>query len=136
MNAKKILKTLGYLPKWAWYLLSFFVAGPFGPLAVYLAFHVLNKIAQEQETDAREKSSRRTGTTYADEECVVTSDEEVERLWQRTQQSAAHAQTTQKSAAPVMDESADVAEVIRAGHDAMRRIRQANDIIEDAVWKA
>ena len=34
MNAKKTLKTLNYLPRWAWYLLSFFIAGPLGILAV------------------------------------------------------------------------------------------------------
>ena len=136
MNAKKILKTLGYLPKWAWYLLSFFVAGPFGLLAVYLTFHVLNKVAQEQEAQAQESAaSRCTGTTYQDTECVVTSDEEIERMWQQTQASAARAQSD-RPAEPVMDENADVSEVIRAGRDAMRRIRQANDIIEDAELSA
>ena len=135
MNAKKILKTLGYLPKWAWYLLSFFVAGPFGLLAVYLTFHVLNKIAQDQEAEAREKAFRHDSAAYADEECVVTSDEEIERVWQQTQASAARAQSD-RPAEPVMDENADVSEVIRAGRDAMRRIRQANDIIEDAELSA
>ncbi len=134
MNAKKILKTLGYLPKWAWYLISFFVAGPFGLLAVYLTFHVLNKIAQEQETQEREK--RFGAASYADEECTVTSDEEIERMWERTQQSAARANAKREAAEPIMDENADVNEVIAGGHDAMRRIRQANDIIEDAELSA
>ena len=48
MNAKKTLKTLNYLPRWAWYLLSFFIAGPLGILAVYLVFHVLKKMEQEE----------------------------------------------------------------------------------------
>lgn len=134
MNAKKILKTLGYLPKWAWYLISFFIAGPFGILGVYLAFHVLNKIAQEQESEARSQGARRTSATYEDAECTVTSDEEVERMWQKTQQSAARAAHT--ASEPIMDENANVGEVIRAGQDAMRRIRQANDIIEDTELSA
>ena len=50
MNAKKTLKTLNYLPRWAWYLLSFFIAGPLGILAVYLVFHVLKKMEQEENT--------------------------------------------------------------------------------------
>ena len=136
MNARKILKTLGYLPKWAWYLLSFFVAGPFGIFGVYLAFHVLNKLAQDQEAEAKEKAFHGSAVSYADEECTVTSDEEVERMWQRTQQSAARAQTAKAASEPIMDDNADVAGVIRAGHDAMRRIRLANDIIEDAELSA
>ena len=50
MNAKKTLKTLNYPPRWAWYLLSFFIAGPLGILAVYLVFHVLKKMEQEENT--------------------------------------------------------------------------------------
>ena len=134
MNAKKILKTLGYLPKWAWDLISFFVAGPFGIFGVYLAFHILNKIAREQEAEAREK--RFSAATYADEECTVTSDEEIERMWERTQQSAARAGAKKAAAEPIMDENAGVNEVIASGRDAMRRIRQANDIIEDAELSA
>ena len=120
MNAKKILKIAGYLPKWAWYLLSFFAAGPFGILAVYLIFHVLRKIAQE--ADEQEDAGRQNGSTYQDEDCVVTSEEEAARRQHK-------AQPSDKIS---FDESAGVSEVIRAGHDAMRRIRQANDIIEDA----
>jgi len=137
MNAKKILKIMGYLPKWAWYLLSFFTAGPFGILGVYLAFHVLDKIASEQEAAQAEDHSaqtRRTGSTYAGEECTVTSDEDVERMWRKTQASAARVQDA--PAAPIMGENASVEEVIQAGRDAMRRIRQANDIIEDAELSA
>lgn len=128
MNAKKILKTMGYLPKWAWYLGSFFIAGPFGILGVYLAFHVLGKIAKEQEEN---QPTGHVGNTYEDAECTVTSDEEINRRWQQTQESASRAK-----AEPIMSENADVREVIRAGRDAMRRIRQANDIIEDEELSA
>lgn len=137
MNAKKILKTLGYLPKWAWYLLSFFIAGPFGILGVYLAFHVLGKMAQEaDEQEHAAHAGRRTGATYEDDECVVSSDEDIERRWQQTQASAASADAAPKQAEPIFSDSADVGEVIRAGHDAMRRIRQANDIIADEKLSA
>lgn len=131
MNAKKILKVMGYLPKWAWYLLSFFVAGPFGILFVYLAFHVLGKIASEQEEAA---DHRRASGIYADEECVVSSDEDVERQWRKTQESAAKAGAG--SSTPIFSDQADVAEVVLAGQNAMRQIRHANDIIEDAALSA
>lgn len=145
MNAKKILKKLDYLPRWAWYLLSFFVAGPFGPLGVYLFFHVLGKMAQEQaEQEQAYAHARRAASsvhTYEDEECIVTSDEEVARAWQRTEESAARARTNQarsqaKKPEEAIDENAGVGEVIRAGYDAMRRIREANDIIRDEALSA
>ena len=137
MKAKQVLKKLDYLPRWAWYALSFFVAGPFGPFGVYLVFHVLGKIAQEQAEEEGESAyTHRAGSTdaYEDEECVVSSDEEINRQWAKTQSSAASAQ--QPRSAQPMDENAGVDEVIRSGYDAMRRIRQANDIIADEVLSA
>ena len=141
MKAKQVLKKLDYLPRWAWYALSFFVAGPFGPFGVYLVFHVLGKMAQEQAEEEHESGYTRRANAYGsadayeDEECVVSSDEEINRQWAKTQSSAAHAQTQQKPVQP-MDENADVDEVIRSGRDAMRRIRQANDIIADETLSA
>lgn len=135
MKAKQILKKLDYLPRWAWYLISFFVAGPFGILAVYLVFHVLKKLEQEQADDER-KSARSTWTdSYADEDCVVTSDEEVRRQWERTEASAARAQSRQAQE-PIIGDNADVDEVIRYGYNAMRSIRAANDIIADEALSA
>ncbi|MBR3795400.1 MAG: 5-bromo-4-chloroindolyl phosphate hydrolysis family protein [Clostridia bacterium] len=141
MNAKKILKTLDYLPRWAWYLLSFFAAGPFGPLGVYLVFHVLKKMSKEQEeAEKTDAYARRTASAvhsrqdgYEDEAYTVVSDEEVMRRWQRTEESAARARHTQE---PSIDENADVSDVIRAGYSAMRRIREANDIIKDEALSA
>ena len=130
MNAKKILKTLDYLPRWAWYLASLFIVGLLGPLVVYLVFHVLTKIAKEQESAAREaayEAARRSSEAHKEPEYVVTSDEEIERRWQQTQQSAARVPESE----PSLTEDADVNEVIRAGQDAMRRIRHANDVIRD-----
>ena len=141
MKAKQVLKKLDYLPRWAWYMLSLFVAGPFGPVGVYLVFHVLGKIAQEQAEEERESVyARRAGSygsteAYEDEECVVSSDEEINRQWAKTKASAAHAQTQQQKQEP-MDENAGVDEVIRSGYDAMRRIRQANDVIADEALSA
>lgn len=126
MNAKKILKILGYLPKWAWYLISFFVGGPFGILAVYLTFHVLHKIEKDQEAEAQAARSSNNTAAYEDAECTVTSEEDAARKWQQSDQ-------PQK---PIMGENASVEEVVRAGYDAMRRIRQANDIIEDEALSA
>lgn len=128
MNAKKILKILGYLPKWAWYLISFFVGGPFGILAVYLTFHVLHKIEKDQEAETQAARSSNNTATYEDDECIVTSEEDAGRKWKQRQ-----ADQSQK---PIMGENAGVEEVVRAGHDALRRIRQANDIIEDEALSA
>ena len=141
MKAKQLIRKLDYLPRWAWYMLSFFVAGPFGPVGVYLVFHVLGKIAQEQAEEEREGTYARTsayGSTdaYEDEECVVSSDEEINRQWAKTQSSAAQAQSQQQNSEQPMDENAGVDEVIRSGYAAMRRIRQANDIIADETLSA
>lgn len=133
MNAKKMIKTLGYLPKWAWYLLSFFVAGPFGILGVYLVFHVLGKMAQEEDAQEAKAFSRGTAV-YEDEECTISSDDEVERRWNQTQASAQR--TRERTGEAIFPENAGVDEVIRAGYEAMRRIRKANDIIEDAELSA
>ena len=116
MKMKRLLRKLNYLPRWAWYLVSFFCAGPFGPLAVYLAFHVLENAAKDEEESTHERDglnwdidvdkdgvhvrSRRTdrtdragraGTTYRDEECTVTDDSDIETRWQQTEASASRA---------------------------------------------
>ena len=128
MNAKKILKTAGYLPRWAWYLISFFIGGPIGILVVYLIFHVLGKIAREQ--DEAESQTRRTGDTYRDADCTVTSEDDAKK-------SRAYAQRApDQESFSGMDDHASVSDVIRAGHQAMRRIREANDIIEDEALSA
>ena len=134
MKAKAILKKLDYLPRWAWYLISFFAAGPIGMLVVYLVFHVLKKMEREQAEDEQKAARSKWQDAYADEECVVTSDEEVRRQWAATQASAARAQ--QKTQEPIIGDNADVSEVIRAGHAAMRSIRAANDIIADPALSA
>lgn len=134
MKAKQLLKKLNYLPRWAWYMLSFFVAGPFGPMAVYLVFHVLHKMEQDEADSARRAGAHGGTEAYEDEDCFVSSDEEINRQWAKTKASAAHAK--QPKAAQPMDEDAGVDEVIRSGRDAMRRIRQANDVIADEALSA
>lgn len=139
MKAKKLLHKLNYLPRWAWYLISFFVAGPFGIVGVYLAFHVLGKMAQEEQEEAYEQVFTRRSAqsgSYEDAECRVTSDEEISRQWQRTEESAAHAKQQHKAAPQTIDADAEVSEVIRGGYDAMRRIREANDVIADEALSA
>lgn len=134
MNAKKLLKTLNYLPRWAWYLLSFFVAGPFGILGVYLAFHVLSRLEQEQAEQEEPAYAGYDSRVYRDEECTVSSDDDINARWQETESSAARAASAQQSAA--FAEDADAAEVIRAGYNALRDIRRANDIIADETLSA
>ncbi len=137
LDPKKIKRKLNYLPNWAWYLGSLFVAGPFGPVAVYLTFHVLDKIIADCEAEGK---NRRTDPSYSasvyqDEDCIVGDEDEIERLWQKTQASAGKART-QSPREEHINEDADVAEVIRSGRDAMRKIRNANDLIPDPLLSA
>lgn len=139
-NPRKLLKKLDYLPRWAWYLCAFFMAGPFGILFVYLVFHVLNKMAQDYtEEEERPFAARSRGASmdvYEDEDCLVADEEDVERRWQQTQASA---QKAHSASAPQEDSagtSSDVSTVIREGRDAMRRIRRANDLIPDPQLSA
>jgi len=142
-NPKKLMRKLNYLPRWAWYLCSFFVAGPFGLLAVYLVFHVLGKMIQDYEKEeaegrfAQERfSGRADGTLYRDEECTVTDDHAVEQRWQQTQASAGKAHSASTSQEDPAAANSDVSAVIREGRDAMRRIRRANDLIPDPQLSA
>ena len=112
MKVKRVLKKLNYLPRWAWYLASLAVGGPIGPLFVYLGFHVLDKMAKDEEDEeqgafdwdvdidrsgvhVRSRSAGRQTASgvYRDEECVVTgeSDEAVRSEWSRTESSARRA---------------------------------------------
>ena len=68
MKAKRLLHKLDYLPRWAWYLLSICVGGPIGPLGVYLIFHVLEKVAAEEED--REDAQRMNWDVDIDESGV------------------------------------------------------------------
>ena len=135
MKAKRLLKKLNYLPRWAWYLASLCVGGPVGPFVVYLVFHVLQKAAEDEVDEARadfdwnvdideggvhvrrERSSGRSRSrsgSYQDEECTVTGDEDVTASGEKTEASArrARAQNTRpaQSARPATaQETADAA---------------------------
>lgn len=151
----RLLHKLDYLPRWAWYALSFFIGGPFGIIALLIAFQVLERIAQEEDEEQLEWDMDRgaygAGTgTYADDDCVVTDDEQVEREWRRAQESARSAQQARqeqpragRQQAPKREEApepeintGDVDDVIRAGQEALRRIRHADDVIADAQLSA
>ena len=166
MKAKRLLRKLNYLPRWAWYLASLGVGGPVGPFVVYLAFHVLEKAAadevEEERTDfdwnvdideggvhvRRERSRQRSGSRgvagYQDEECVVTGDEDVTASWEKTEasarrakaQSARTAQDTRAAKEPEKTGEDDCESVIREGREALRSIRHANDLIPDPALSA
>ena len=120
-DAKKLLKKLDYLPRWSWYLLGFlFAGGPIGLLIVYLVFHVLNKIAQEQEESS--------AADFRNEQHADASD--IHARWQKVEDSARHAMDTEQARRP-LDENATLEDVLNEGRDAMRRIRRANDLIPD-----
>ena len=68
MKAKRLLKKLDYLPRWSWYALSLFVAGPFGPFGIYLVFHILEKMAREEEE--REEEAQMNWNVDIDESGV------------------------------------------------------------------
>ena len=143
MKAKRLLKKLNYLPRWAWYLASLCVGGPVGPFVVYLVFHVLQKAAEDEVDEARadfdwnvdideggehvrrERSSGRSRSrsgSYQDEECTVTGDEDVTASWEKTEASArrARAQNTRpaQSARPAQtDRQASAQETADAAGD-------------------
>lgn len=137
MNAKKIRKTLDYLPRWAWYLISFFVGGPIGLLTVYLVFHVLKKMEQEQNRQTREDTRRQAAS--ARRTAPAMDDREVERRWRETEDSAARVQAQRsraKQSEPLIADDATIDDVIRAVSGALRDIREANDIIADELLSA
>lgn len=111
MKAKRLLRKLNYLPRWAWYLASLCVGGPVGPFVVYLVFHVLEKAAADEVEEARadfdwnvdideggvhvrrerSRDRSRSSAGYQDDECTVTGDEDVTASWEKTEASARRA---------------------------------------------
>lgn len=156
-NAKKLRHKLNYLPSWAWYVLSLCIAGPVGPVVVYLLFYALDKAVKEENESERNGTdwnvdidrngvhvrgrSRNRSNAYADADCTVTDDDDTQRRWAQTEASASRArredtQTETAQTASGVGDTDDVAVVIREGRDAMRRIRHANDLIPDPELSA
>ena len=156
-NAKKLRRKLDYLPSWAWYVLSLCIAGPVGPVVVYLLFYALDKAVKDENESERNGTdwnvdidrngvhvrgrSRNRSNAYADADCTVTDDDDTQRRWAQTEASASRArredtQTETAQTASGVGDTDDVAVVIREGHDAMRRIRHANDLIPDPELSA
>ena len=138
-NAKRLLRKLDYLPRWAWYAMSLAIGGPVGPVVVYVAFHALQKAADDEDAEYDEwstDSERREGG-YADADCTVTDDRDIEDAWQRTEASASRARRDAQPSEETADAETDEAsEIIREGRAAMRRIRHANDLIPDPALSA
>ena len=138
-NAKRLLRKLDYLPRWAWYAMSLAIGGPVGPVVVYVAFHALQKAADDEDAEYDEwgaGSERREGG-YADADCTVTDDRDIEDAWQRTEASASRARRDAQPPEETADTETDEAsEIIREGRAAMRRIRHANDLIPDPALSA
>lgn len=155
-NAKKLRRKLDYLPSWAWYVLSLCIAGPVGPVVVYLLFYALDKAVKDENESERNGTdwnvdidrngvhvrgrSRNRSNAYADADCTVT-DDDTQRRWAQTEASASRArredtQTETAQTASGVGDTDDVAVVIREGRDAMRRIRHANDLIPDPELSA
>lgn len=156
-NAKKLRRKLDYLPSWAWYVLSLCIAGPVGPVVVYLLFYALDKAVKDENESERNGTdwnvdidrngvhvrgrSRNRSNAYADANCTVTDDDDTQRRWAQTEASASRArredtQTETAQTASGVGDTDDVAVVIREGRDAMRRIRHANDLIPDPELSA
>ena len=165
MKAKRLLRKLNYLPRWAWYLASLCVGGPIGPVAVYLVFHVLEKAAADEIEETaqeafdwnvdideggvhvrreRSRGRSRNRVGYQDDECTVTGDEDVTASWEKTEASARRAkeeaarkaQAARPAKEPETGESDDCDSVIREGHAALRSIRHANSLIPDPALSA
>lgn len=138
-NAKRLLRKLDYLPRWAWYAMSLAIGGPIGPIAVYIVFHALTKAADDEDAEDGDWSTvyDRHGNARADADYTVTDDDEIRDAWQKTEDSASRARRAAQPAEETADsESDEVAEVIREGRAAMRRIRHANDLIPDPELSA
>ena len=138
-NAKRLLRKLDYLPRWAWYAMSLAIGGPVGPVVVYVAFHALQKAADDEDAEYDEWGAgfeqREDG--YADAEGTVTDDRDIEDAWQRTEASASRARRDAQPSEETTDAETDEAsEIIREGRAAMRRIRRANDLIPDPALSA
>lgn len=145
MKARKLLRKLNYLPRWMYYLGSFFVGGPFGPLVVYAIFRVLNAKADDEENEEAEARARQMFNFDVDidtdgihvrgrspqAEYTVRSDSDVRRDWNRVQQSAEQAAQASVEQTQASTQSDEVSEVIRAGKAALLQIRHANDLIPD-----
>ena len=187
-NAKRLLRKLDYLPRWAWYAMSLAIGGPVGPVVVYVAFHALQKAADDEDAEYDEWGAgfeRREGgyadaeaidsaiangdwgwlgehvwkfddelqqkvalaamkaenwqwlSAYAEQDCTVTDDRDIEDAWQRTEASASRARRDAQPPEETADAETDEAsEIIREGRAAMRRIRHANDLIPDPALSA
>lgn len=153
-NAKRLLRKLNYLPRWAWYAASLCVGGPIGPVVVYLVFHVLDKAARDEEDEGFDldwdvdidadgvhvrragRKSARSGDVYRDEDCTVTSDETINAQWAKTEASARRAGSAAREPAQQEEAPSDVQSVVREGREAMRSIRRANDLIPDPALSA
>ena len=139
-NAKQLLHKLDYLPRWAWYAMSLAIGGPIGPVVVYVAFHALTKAAEDEDAQDGEWSGYgRSGQAYADEDCTVTDDADIEDAWRQTEASASRARREEQprqAEEAAADTNDEVSEVIREGRAAMRRIRHANDLIPDPELSA
>ena len=158
MKAKRILKKLNYLPRWAWYLASLSVGFFIGPVVVYCVSHALEKMAAEQAEEESEtlfdwnvdidadgvhvhrrgKASQRTPAGYQDEECIVTGEDEedVLRQWKRTEQSARSTQETAQEGENKPFTSDALEDVVRDVQSAICRINRANDLIPDEELSA
>jgi len=124
-NPQKLLKTLNYLPRWAWYVLSFFfIGGPFGLLVVYLTFHVLEKMEQDYLKENAASTSARQEPN--------SEERDIQHRWQQTVASARSAMEQEAPRQP-LDENASLEDVLTEGRDALRRIRRANDLIPDPM---
>ena len=151
MKAKRILKKLNYLPRWAWYLASLSVGFFIGPVVVYCVFHALEKMAAEQEAEDSEtlfdwnvdvdedgvhvhrrgKASPRSSSGYRDEECIVTGEDEADvlRQWKRTEQSARSAGMPKQEEDEKPFTSDALEDVVRDVQSAICRINRANELI-------
>ena len=133
MDAKKILKKMDYIPRWLWYVGSLFVAPPISTLAVWLTFHILGKMAKEQEEqEAAGYGTYQTAEAFHPEGTVRGDGYEVRTAGAREAKKTWAEERPAHSYDPI-DPDAGVDEVLRQGREAMQRIREANDAIPDPV---
>ena len=133
MKAKKILDKLNYVPRWLLYTISFFVAFPWGILAMYLAIHALeHKAKLEAEEDRAAQASARASTGVRRGDGYEVRNAEPAPKPAAAKKTGWHALDNYEP----IDPDAGLEEVLRKGRALMGHIRQANDAIPDPVLTA
>ena len=139
MKAKELQEKLDYIPRWAWYIGSLFIAPPMGFLCCLIGFHALGhavKVEERREREARSVRARKAADARRQQaEGSTVRGDGYEVRSANTPPKPAERPRKAVEFRPI-DPEAGVAEVLRHGREAMALIRSANDAIPDPILSA